>query len=59
MEQLGSHLTDFHEKNLYCGIIRKSVEKIQAVLKSQKQRALYTKTYVLVFTAISPSIPLE
>jgi hypothetical protein len=58
MEQLGSQWTDFNEKNLYCSIIRKSVEKIQVVLKSdRKQRVLYMKTYV--FMAISRCILLR
>ena len=45
MEQLGTHWTDFHEI-LYLSITRKSVEKIQVSLKSDKntQTALYMKT---------------
>jgi hypothetical protein len=35
MEQLGSHWTDFHEI-WYLYIFRKSVEKIQVLLKSDK-----------------------
>jgi len=41
MEQLGSHWMDFHEIQ-YLGIIRKSVEKIQVVLKSAKNKGYFT-----------------
>jgi len=41
MEQLGSHQTDFHEI-LYLGIFKKSVEKIQASLKSDKNKGYFT-----------------
>jgi hypothetical protein len=45
MEQLGCHLTDFHEI-WYLRIVRKSVEKIQVSLKYDKNNGavLYLKT---------------
>jgi hypothetical protein len=45
MEQLGSHWTDFHDI-LYLNIFRKSLEKIQVPLKSEKNnvRVLYMTT---------------
>jgi len=39
MQQLGSHWTDFR-KIWYLNIFRKSVEKIQASLKSDKKKVL-------------------
>ena len=45
MQQLGSHWTDFRE-NSYLGIFRKSIEKIQVLLKSDNQRVLYMKTSI-------------
>jgi hypothetical protein len=41
MEQLGSHWTDFHEI-LYLNIFRKSAEKIQVSLKSDKNNGYFT-----------------
>jgi hypothetical protein len=41
MEQLGSHWTDFHEI-WYLNIFRKSVEKIQVSLKSDKNDGYVT-----------------
>jgi hypothetical protein len=41
MEQLGSHWTDFHEI-WYLWIFRKSVEKIQDSLKSDKNKGYFT-----------------
>jgi hypothetical protein len=40
-EQLGSHWTDLHEI-LYLGIFRKSLEKIQVLLKSDKNKEYFT-----------------
>jgi hypothetical protein len=39
-EQLGSHWTDFHEI-LYLNISRKSVDKIQVSLKSDKNNGYF------------------
>jgi hypothetical protein len=44
MELLGSHWRDFHEIS-YLSIARKSIEKIQVSLKSDKNDVLYMKTY--------------
>ena len=41
MEQLGSHLKDFHEI-LYLNIFRKTDEKIQVSLKSDKNNRYFT-----------------
>jgi len=41
MEQLDSHWTDFHEI-LYLSSFRKSVEKIQVSLKSDKNNGYFT-----------------
>jgi len=41
MEQLGSHWMDFHEI-LYLSIFRKSVEKIQVLLKFGKNNRYIT-----------------
>jgi hypothetical protein len=41
MEQLGSQSNDFHE-NSYLSIFRKSVEKIQLLLKSDKNNGHFT-----------------
>jgi hypothetical protein len=41
MAQLGSQFTDFYEI-LYLGIFRKSVEKIQDLLKSDKNNGYFT-----------------
>jgi len=40
MEQIGSHLTDFHEI-LYLSIFQKSLEKIRISLKSDKNKAYF------------------
>ena len=53
MGQLGSHWTDFHEI-LYLSIFRKSVEKIQVSLKSNKN-----KGYQYTFLIISRSVLLR
>jgi len=48
MEQLGSHWMDFHDI-LYLSIFRKSVEKIQVPLKSDKNDgALHEDQYTLL-----------
>jgi len=41
MEQIGSYWMDFHEI-LYLRIFRKSVEKIQVSLKSDKNKGYFT-----------------
>jgi hypothetical protein len=41
MEKLGSHWTDFYEI-LYMKIFRKSVEKIQVSVKSDKNNGYFT-----------------
>jgi hypothetical protein len=46
MEQLGSYWTDFHEI-WYLSIFRKSVEKIQVSLKSDKNNGYLLKSYVI------------
>jgi hypothetical protein len=54
--QLGSHWTNFHEM-LYLSIFRKSVEKIQVSIKSDKNngRALYIKTCVHLWRYLAQS----
>jgi hypothetical protein len=44
MEEFGFHWTDFDE-TWYLRLFRKSVEKIQISLKSDKDRELYMKTF--------------
>jgi hypothetical protein len=56
MEQLGSHWTDFHE-TWYLSISWKSVEKIQAYLKSDTNNSYFTWTPIYTFI-ISRSILL-
>jgi hypothetical protein len=46
MEKLGSHWTDFHEI-FYLSMFRKSVEKIQESLKSDKKRLLWSRGSVM------------
>jgi hypothetical protein len=41
MKRFGSHWTDFHEIE-YLGIFRKSAEKIQVSLKSDKNNRYFT-----------------
>jgi hypothetical protein len=41
MEQLGFHCKNFHEI-LHLSILRKSVEKIQVLLKSDKNNSYFT-----------------
>jgi hypothetical protein len=41
MQQLGSHGTDFHEIS-YLRVFRKSVEKVQVLLKSDKNNGYFT-----------------
>jgi hypothetical protein len=52
IEQLGSHLTDFHEI-WYLSIFRKSVEKIQDVLISDKNNEYFTLRQTDIFDHIS------
>jgi hypothetical protein len=54
MEQLGSHWTDLHEI-LYLSICRKSVEKIQVSLKSDKNNGYLTwrPTYLVHFLCLA------
>jgi hypothetical protein len=52
MEQLGSHLTDFREI-LYLRIFRKSVEKFQVSLKSDKNNGHFTGRPVYICNSIS------
>ena len=48
MEQLGSHWTDFHEV-WYLKIFRKSVEKVQGSLKSDKHKGYFTSIPIYFF----------
>jgi len=48
MEHLGSHWTDFHEI-LYVSIFRKSVEKIQVLLKVKKNNGYFTRRPIFIF----------
>jgi hypothetical protein len=48
MEQLSSHWTDFHEIWFF-RIFRKSVEKIQASLKSDKNNGYFTWRTIYFF----------
>jgi hypothetical protein len=52
MQQLGSHWTDFHEI-WYLRIFRKSVEKIQVSLKSNKNKGYFTWRPVYIVYDIS------
>jgi ABC-type arginine/histidine transport system permease subunit len=52
MEQLGSHWTDFHEI-LYVTIFRKSIEKIQVLLKLDKNSGYFTWRPIYIFDHIS------
>ena len=52
MKQLGSHLTDFHDI-WYLRISRKSVEKIQVSLKSDKNKGYFTWRPMYIFYHIS------
>ena len=51
MEQLGSHWTDFHI--WYLSIMRKSVQKIQVSLKSDKNNGHFTRRPTNIFDNIS------
>jgi hypothetical protein len=48
MEQIGSHWTNFHEF-WYLSIFRKSVEKVQVSLKSDKKKGYFTWRPIYVF----------
>jgi len=52
LEQLGSHWTDFHE-TWHLRIVRKSVEKIQVSLKSDKNDAYLTRRPLHIYDNIS------
>ena len=52
MEQLGSQWTDFHEI-LYLSTCRKSVEKIQISLKSDKNNGHYTWRPIYIYENVS------
>jgi hypothetical protein len=52
VEQLSSHWTDFHE-NWYLNIFRKSVEKIQALLKSDKNNGYFIWRPMYIYGSIS------
>ena len=52
MEQLGFHWTDFHEI-WYLTIFRKSVEKIQVQLKSDKNNGNFAWIPVYIYGNIS------
>ena len=58
MEQLGSHLTDFHHI-LYLNIIWKSVEKIQVSLKYGKNNRYFTRRQIYIFGLISPDLRMR
>ena len=51
IEQLGSHWMDFHEI-LYLKIFRKSVEKIQVLLKSDKKSGYFTWRSLYIYDNI-------
>ena len=54
MEQLGPHWTDFHEI-LYVSICRKSVQKIQVSLQSDKNNGYFTRRPIHILHHISLS----
>jgi hypothetical protein len=58
MEQLGSHCTDFHEIR-YLGIFRKSVEKIEGSLKSEKNKRYLTRRPIYIFLSYVAQFFLE
>jgi hypothetical protein len=51
-EQLGSHGPDFHEI-LHLSVFRKSVEKIQVSLESDKNKGYFTRRPVYIYDNIS------
>jgi len=51
MEQLASHRTDFHEI-WYLSILRKSIEKIQALLNSDKNSRYFTWRTIYIYDRI-------
>jgi len=57
MEHLGSHWTDFHENRYFC-IFRKSVDKIQVSLKSDKNNGTL-RGDLRIFMKISRAILLR
>jgi hypothetical protein len=54
MKQLGSHRTDFHEI-WYLNIFRKSVEKFQVSLQSDKNNGYFTCRPLYIYDNISLS----
>jgi hypothetical protein len=52
MEQLGPHLTDFHEI-WYSSVFRKPVEKIHVSLKSDKNNGYFTWRRLYIYNSIS------
>jgi len=52
IEQLQFQLTVFHEI-LYLSIFRKSVEKIQSSLKSDKNNGYFTRRHLYIYDNIS------
>jgi hypothetical protein len=56
VEQLGSHWKDFHEIG-YLGFFRKSVEKIQVSLKSDKNNSTLHEgqyTFSIIYRSVLP-----
>ena len=53
IEQLGSHWTDFHEI-WYSSVFRKSAEKIQVLLKSDRNNGYFTWKPVYNYYNLSP-----
>ena len=51
MQQIGSHSTDFHEI-WYLRIFRKSIDKIQIPLKSDKNNGYFTRRHVYIYDNI-------
>ena len=58
MEQLGSHWTDFHEIRCF-SIFRKSLEKIQVSLQSDKNKYYFTWRQIYIFLIVSRSFLLR
>jgi len=58
MEQLGCHWTDFHEI-WYLSIFRKSIQKIQGSLKSDKKNGYFTWTQMYIFISYLAQFFLE
>ena len=54
VKQLGAHWTNFHE-TWYSSSLRKSVEKIQVSLISDKNNGYFTQIPVHIHDSISPN----